>query len=364
MRLSDYAGSRDNNFNLIRIAAAYGVLVTHGFAIAVGTSEAEPLRGSLGMTIGSIAVDVFFIASGFLVTASLSSRQSVREFIKARFFRIFPALFVALMLSVFCLGPFFTRVPLQSYFADSKTWRYLLKGLTLFSGVAYELPGVFAENPYAGAVNGSLWTLPYEARMYVILASVWAFLRLVFRTGPSAFKASVIAGAAISGAAVLLDYLGMLDGGGPFARLFFMFFTGASFFMLKDRILLSRRLFYAVAAVLLVSTVDKDVFSVVYTLTVAYLLFYAAYVPAGFIRAYNRLGDYSYGIYIYAFPVQQSIASLVPGIGVLWLNFLSTLITAALAVLSWHFVERRALGLKNTAWGRSDPKPPRAESGL
>ena len=76
MHLSDFTAGRDNNFNLIRMAAALAVLVSHAFALAIGKSAAEPFQALLGMTMGSIAVDVFFLTSGFLVTASLLSRES------------------------------------------------------------------------------------------------------------------------------------------------------------------------------------------------------------------------------------------------------------------------------------------------
>lgn len=84
MRLSNFTQGKDNNFNLIRMIAALAVLVTHSFALAIGTQDAEPFRQSLGMTMGAIAVDVFFVTSGFLVTASLLTRQNTIEFIWAR----------------------------------------------------------------------------------------------------------------------------------------------------------------------------------------------------------------------------------------------------------------------------------------
>ena len=123
-KLADFTEGRDNNFNLIRIVAALVVLITHSFALAAGTSAAEPFQKSLGMTTGSIAVDAFFITSGFLVTASLSKRRSVLDFVVARALRIFPALLVMLLLTVFGIGVFFTSMPVQGYLAAYKTYFY------------------------------------------------------------------------------------------------------------------------------------------------------------------------------------------------------------------------------------------------
>jgi peptidoglycan/LPS O-acetylase OafA/YrhL len=346
MKLSDFTQSRDNNFNLIRIAAAYAVLITHSFTLAIGTVDAEPYRDTLGMTIGSIAVDIFFLTSGFLVTASLLTRQSTIEFVWARVLRIFPALFVMLLLSVLGLGLFFTTVSWPAYFADPKIYKYFLKCLTLFSGVAYELPGVFEGNPYKNAVNGSLWTMPHELRMYALLAFIWATLRVTPRFRTKAFKITVVSSALLAGLFVILNHLGLTKDGGDFLRLFFMFFSGAAFYILKDRIVLSHTFFYISLVTLLLAMFDKHIFFFIYLATLAYILFFVAYVPSGFIRKYNKLGDYSYGVYIYAFPVQQSTAALLPGISVLYMVIISSVITLLFAVLSWHCLEKHALKLK------------------
>jgi peptidoglycan/LPS O-acetylase OafA/YrhL len=348
MKLSDFTKGRDNNFNLIRIAAAYAVLVTHSFALAIGGENAEPFREALdGMTMGSIAVDLFFVASGFLVTASLLTRQSIIEFVWARALRIFPALFVMLLLSVSALGLFFTTVPWFTYLVDPKLFKYFLKCLTLLGGVAYELPGVFEGNPYKNSVNGSLWTMPHELRMYVMLALLWISLRATRRLRSEAFKVTVVSGALLAAPLVILNHLGVIRDDSHFVHLFFMFFSGAAFFVLKDRIVLSYSVFcVALAALFLAMLYDRDIFYFVYVATIAYILFFVAYIPAGFIRKYNKLGDYSYGVYIYAFPVQQSIAALLPGVSVLSMVIISSAITFLLAVLSWHCLEKHALELK------------------
>jgi peptidoglycan/LPS O-acetylase OafA/YrhL len=341
-KLSGYTNGRDNNFNLIRMIAALSVLITHSFALSLGSGEFEPFRQSLGMTIGNIAVDIFFITSGFLVTASLLNKQNIAEFILARVLRIFPALLIMLVLTVFVLGPAFTSMQLSEYFSSKTTYKYLIKCSSLFFGVSYELPGVFEENIYKSAVNGSLWSLTFEVRMYAILAVSWFTLRTI----SVRFKSFIVAFAIASGAYTVIDHFYSLTDSN-FPNLAFMFFSGASFHVLKDRITLSHGVTLWMFIALIIAAHDKNLFYVTYIASIAYILFYLTYMPAGFIRKYNSVGDYSYGIYIYAFPVQQSISALVPGVSVLNMIFTSGVITLLLSIASWHLVEKRSLKLKS-----------------
>ncbi|WP_347987330.1 acyltransferase [Methylomonas sp. AM2-LC] len=353
MKLTNFVKGRDNNYNLIRIFAAFAVLVTHSFALAIGSADAEPFRETLGgKTIGSIAVDIFFLTSGFLVTASLLARQSAVEFVWARVLRIFPALLVMLLLTIFALGLYFSTLPIHSYLANPNTYKYFLKCISLFFGVEYNLPGVFESNPYKYAVNGSLWTLPYEVKMYAILAVIWMLFRFTPKFRTKIFKFTIISGAILAGLVIMLLHFEIVTGMtkyDKFLKLFFMFFSGATFFILREHITLSHSVFNVFFVALILSLLNKQIFFVVYMITLPYILFYAAYIPAGFIREYNKLGDYSYGVYIYAFPIQQSIAAIVPNISVLSMLIISSVITLVLAILSWHLLEKNALKLKGVS---------------
>lgn len=345
MKLADFTQGRDNNFNFIRMVAACAVLVSHSFALTMGTEKAEPLRDILGMTLGTIAVDIFFIISGFLVTASLLSRQSTIDFIWARVLRIFPALLIMLMITVFGLGLIFSTLPWLSYLSNAKTYIYLVKCLTLFTGISTDLPGVFESNPYKNIVNGSLWTMPLEIRMYAILAFLWIILRLTPSIRVQAFRAALLSCALLAGLLVILGYFNIIKYS-HFLRLFFMFFAGAAFYAFKNRIIVSHPIFFSFAILLTASTLNKQTFFAFYIFLLPYLLFYLAYIPSGLIRNYNNVGDYSYGIYIYAFPVQQSVVAISPGISVTSLILISSVITFIFAVLSWHLLEHHALKLK------------------
>lgn len=344
MKLSNLTQGRDNNFNLIRIIAAFAVLVDHSFALSLGSPDAVPTI--IGMSMAVLPVDVFFVTSGFLVTASLLKRQSIIEFVLARVLRIYPALLVMQFLVVFGLGLFFTTAPWKSYLVSYHTFLYWIKGSTLFTGLVTTLPGVFESNPFKNIVNGSLWTMPYEIGMYAILVGIWAVLYIVPRVRFRAFKITIVGSAAVAALLLLFCYLYMIQAG-MFLRLFVMFFSGAAFFVARDRIVLSRSVFLSMIVVVpSLAMFGEQVFYAAYVLALPYVLLYIAYIPSGLVRTYNQVGDYSYGVYIYAWPVQQSIASLVPGVSVLAMLLVSASVTIVLAALSWHLIEQRALQLK------------------
>lgn len=345
MKLSTFANNRDNNFNLLRVIAACAVLFSHSFALVTGVGDGEPLRKlapELNMIFGSIAVDVFFIISGFLVTGSLLSRKSLSAFFKSRALRIYPALIVSVLLMVIVLGLFFSTLPPSSFFSHSRAYTFLIKNsVAVLSGIG-TLPGVFETNPFSKAVNGSLWTIKYEVRLYLAIGLLWY---LVKGRRDEAFKYLIVSIAAALIAGHILTYLltGSAVNGLRFSSLFF---TGAACHALKDRIVLSSWAFIASLLAVLASATNPDIFFASYHLLLPYIVFFLAYVPSGPIRLFNNAGDYSYGIYIYAFPIQQSLVAAIPGISVPAMVIYSFCITFSFAFLSWHLIEDRALKFK------------------
>jgi peptidoglycan/LPS O-acetylase OafA/YrhL len=347
MKLAERTQGRDNNLNLIRIIAAYAVLVSHSYVLATGMGGLEPFTDSLGMTLGSMAVDVFFLASGLLVTGSLMAHKNLKDFFWARILRIFPGLWMMLVLTVFVLGPALSMEDFRNYFSSHETYQFFIKSATILTGAGKSLPGVFESNPFSMTVNGSLWTLKYELRMYAILALTWFFSGFMSRKfGHDFFSITVLSVTLISGVMYASACLG-------YARyshqphLFFMFFVGASFYLMRHRIELSVAVVASFLALLSVSGLWLETFKLAYALSLPYILFFVAYVPGGWIRRYNARGDYSYGVYIYAFPVQQAIMALWPDIGVAGLLLGSTVLVLPLAVLSWHLVEKPSMKLRH-----------------
>jgi peptidoglycan/LPS O-acetylase OafA/YrhL len=349
MYLNQYSLGRDNNFNLLRFVAASLVLVSHSFALSTGSPMAEPLRGALGLTWGIIAVHIFFVTSGFLVTASLISRKSLTSFAAARILRIYPGLWVALIVTVLVAGTCITTLSAADFFRNTETWKYLLNnGSILRQSYRWILPGVFENIPYRNAVNGSLWTLPAEVKMYISLALVWLISRRLSGDAMQNFLriclAFAVVGMVWNLAAIIIDVLpSKYD---TFWYVGYMFFLGVALRLLQNRVPMSYRLASLMFLAILIATFNKMTFGIVYSLCIAYLVMFLAFVPKGKIRNFNRFGDYSYGIYIYAFPVQQSIAHFWKGVSPYEMMASSFCVTLLLAIASWELVEKKALTFK------------------
>ena len=344
-RLSEYAVGRDNNFNLIRLTAALSVLFSHSVAVLGLPSSREFFFDHLGLSLAEMAVDVFFVTSGFLVAGSLVNRGDVIAFLWARALRIYPALWVMLVLTVFALAPALTTLSLADYFTSTKTHWYFVKCAALIGGVRYSLPGVFETMSLKSEFNGSLWTLPIELRLYCYLAAGW----LVLAAAPAIRLRAMRIAAPIAASAFLVLILRGRLFGAPFNAAdtrIFMFLYGTTLYLWRDKVPMRAGILFAALACLLLASVDKRAFFVVYVFCLAPLVLHLAYLPKGRVRAFNDWGDCSYGVYIYAFPIQQTLAFLFPGMPLVAMILGSGAITLGVAALSWTLIERRALALK------------------
>jgi peptidoglycan/LPS O-acetylase OafA/YrhL len=340
--LADRAHGRDNNFNLIRFLAATLVILSHSYSL---TGLDDPLQ-KYGETLGLLAVDVFFITSGFLVTGSLFQRKSVISFVTARILRIYPALIAAVLFCVFVIGTAYTRLPISLYFSDNGIYRFLFHNMTLLGKLEFNLPGVFENNPLKNAVNGSLWTLPVEVRLYASLTILSGFFYIKkIKQSERFIKYAILSCCAISTALFIYYYEFSCYTYGTL-RCVSMFFIGAACWVLRHRIIISHTISLFLLALPPLFLWDIKVFFILLHLVTWYFVLYAAYAPDSFIRRFNLFGDYSYGLYIYAMPIQQSLAQSYSGINNVKMFLFSFLLTLFLAVISWHLIERPMLQKK------------------
>jgi peptidoglycan/LPS O-acetylase OafA/YrhL len=346
VRVEDRTAGRRNNFDFLRFIAASLVIVSHSYYIALGTAAAdlkEPLHtfthGQL--SLGSVGLAIFFVISGFLVTQSYERRAHLAKYLKARSLRIFPALVVVVALSSFVLGPAVTSLRSGVYFTSSETYSYLLNVFLVHP--RFFLPGVFEHNAYPLAVNGPLWTLRYEFAFYLVVAGC-GLLPLFRGRGRLVVAVATISCILFATFVPRESVPGVIY---QVARLYSWFGMGMLLYLYRSRVPLDWRL-TLLAVVAIVAAARLGYLDAVFAVAGAYLIVYLALWPGLPLASWARYGDISYGLYIYAFPVQQTVSYLLgghPGVG--QVLFISFPITVCLAALSWHLVERRALSLKD-----------------
>ncbi|UTW55865.1 acyltransferase [Kordiimonas sp. SCSIO 12610] len=342
IRLADVSDTRDNNYNLLRFLAAAGVIVSHSYPLSHGAGTHEPLSDILGFSLGRLSVYIFFVVSGFLIAKSFCQCKGMLDYTLARVFRIFPALIAIVLLSALVLGPIVSELPANTYFSDISVYTYIIRNISLVS-LQFGITGVFEDNIYPSAINGSLWTLPYEIACYIMIACI-GFVG-AFRSKSILFLVLFAYGLAwlfhefISFDHALWYKLGL------FLELSLYFWAGSLSYIYRDRIALNLPL---VIVFLLLSLVfiDTDFFKFAFAPGLTLAIFYLVYIPAGLVREYNKLGDYSYGLYIIAFPTQQVLSMMIQDISPLEMMLYTFFITLFFSVISWHILEKPALRLR------------------
>ncbi len=328
---------RPSGFDYMRVALALAVICWHSRLTSYGEGPGARHIWFVDIALFPLAIFIlpmFFSLSGFLVAGSLERSRTLVTFLGLRVFRIVPALAVEVLLSALILGPLLTTVPLQSYFLDPEFQSYFLN---ILGDIHYRLPGVFLSNPFT-LVNGQLWTVPYELACYISLTVLaitgvfrqrwWLFLSLM------AFYAAQI------GNSILRANDEMRGAGG--STLVMSFIAGLVIYRYRDKIAWSGWLFLlALAASVALIVVPNGVrFS---ALPIAYVTMYLGLLSPPRNNVVLS-GDYSYGLFLYGFPVQQAIMSLNPALRQWYWNLLLAIPCAiAVAVASWWLVEKPAL---------------------
>lgn len=372
-----------NNFDATRLVAAATVIYGHAHPL-----HQEADVGFLGNSVEAFAVKIFFVISGYLICASWQSDEHVGRYLQRRVLRILPALVLTVLLTIFVLGPMVTTLPMGAYFGSPGTWNYLWN---IPLRPVYDLPGVFADNLYPHAVNGSLWSLPAEFFMYLlmpvvlmlstrlrnrwflvaftiaatlfairylrvdaprfllvpvaiflstILRSRWFFVVFTFvltvfalfyvRIDPPAFSL-VVYGTSLRSTLDVAPY----------------FLIGACFYLFRDRMRPDATVALFLIGVVLLVQPSGLLAELTLLLVAPYAILAFATANTPVIRSAGRYGDISYGLYLYGFPVQQAVYHYFHNdLDPIGNTLISLPIAAILAFASWHLVERRALAYK------------------
>ncbi len=327
----DAISSREaNSYDFVRFCAASAVLFSHHFDLA---GLPEPQVPGYGGDFGELGVEIFFCLSGFLICRSLQKSAGWTRFILARVLRIFPNLAFVLVatsaVTLFWYGNYANLRPHAEYVTDNL--------LMLLKGVTFVIPGIFTD-AVKPAVNEPIWTLPYEMWCYVLLA-------LMFLAGGRRAAICIVLGAIVisiawSATPAIGDFkIGHLDSQDIFGLGSF-FLSGAVLAVFWPQI--GKHALAIGAAGLIGIFLIRNLLPV--DTILLSLAFAAATIGLGSSRTmawFSKGGDASYGIYVFAWPVQQFSLLLV---GAFWPSLLAAfLATAALGYATWHTFEKRVM---------------------
>jgi peptidoglycan/LPS O-acetylase OafA/YrhL len=341
--LSTTLSRGNNNFDLIRLVAAISVMLGHSYGIQVGSPMESMLAFSYLESFGSLAVYSFFMISGMLVSASFEKNSSVPRFVGLRVLRIWPGAIACALFILLVVGPIFSKVDLVSYFSDSRTYSWLARNTFLLGRVGGPLPGLFESNHLKSLVNATVWTLPIELKCYVIVLGV-GLLGVIGSKWWSAFAIGICAIIFALFVKYPTSYFTLGDFFVlPIAYSFYpvpFFLLGMLLYAFRANVLLSWKL--AVPLFIAYMFVQHTFTgTILFYLSFIYGLLWLASV--NFLLWLKPKHDYSYGIYLYGFTIQQIIASFCPLMNNYVALAIALPITVLLAALSWHWIEKPAL---------------------
>lgn len=332
-------------FSILRLALSAAVVFFHSHNAAYGPDHLQYFTEGWANPFVAVVLAMFFGLSGFLVAGSALRTGNVIKFSVARTLRIVPALMVEVTLSALILGPLVTTVSMRRYFSDYHLYGYFGN---IIGRIRFELPGVFTGLPTDGIVNRSLWTIHPELECYAVMALLM-ITGIVFKRKISLILWSVATFllVAIDCGTTMFELRGVFDG----PVLVYYFVTGIIVFHWRYFLPVNGYIFIlsALTSYVLLRT-PHTVFIVP-----VFILYMTVWIGMQTLPTFalTQTGrDYSYGIYLYSFPIQQSIVFFWPAAREWWIIFpLALLFSLGVAALSWHWIEKPALKLK-TAFTR------------
>ncbi len=342
--LSDILTRGNNSFDLIRIFAAITVIFGHSFYLFKTGGYTEPVTLIVNKNFsGTLAVGTFFFLSGILVTQSFVRSNSPIRFVILRMARIYPGSLVFFWIMALLVGPIISHVNLNEYFEslNSVCRLYDKPSIVNFTLTASfhcgALPGVFTNNIIGPWINGSLWTLGAELACY---AYVFVLGLLGMLNSPLRILISVSTILVVHSIFPRLVPYFSDDHYTDILKVGLFFMAGALSFAFRSLIVI--RWSYALPLIVIAAFLQKTIVEE-YALYLA--LFYLILVIAA-AKGLSRIklgGDYSYGVYVYGWPVQQIYNQIFPNMTSYPSNFLSIPTAIVLGYLSWHYVEKPIL---------------------
>ena len=341
--------NRENNFNIIRLLAAFMVISGHmGHIMGTG----RPVL--MGQEVHTLGVKIFFLIGGYLITKSYESDHSIVKYAIKRFFRIWPPLVVSVLITALFIAPFFSTYSISDYYKDPLLVYHCVRNIMLYP--IFALPGVYTNNPLPNTVNGSLWSLPVEVMMYVWVPII---VLIVFGKKEKINFILMLFITAISCVMQIMHVLyfqnvHLIIYGSDLAQAMDLipFYLIGMLFTFKY---LKKYLNIQVAVLLLIICSSITVpFEYGYLLTYTvfpYIVFSIAFAKNPFFgsKIPTRKWEISYGLFLFGFPIQQSVESLVIENNI-QLDFIVELLislslTVVLAFLLHNFIEENVVRL-------------------
>ncbi|QYZ79387.1 acyltransferase [Methanofollis formosanus] len=320
----------ENNFDFLRLASALVIIVSHAYALQIGYGSMY--RYDPMIFIGTTALASLFVISGHLISQSWIYQPDLKRYLWKRILRVFPGLFPAILFTLFIIGPIATIFSLPDYLGALLSPSTLMAMPFFMNGACI---GLFDQNPVT-FVNASLWTIPVEFSMYLVVA----FLGVLGCLRKKWILLSMIA------ANFLVWILFYQDPSLAKVR-FILYFLIGTYLAIHHPDHRYRPVTAGILGFLLVLTIFSPVYEFVALVAVPYIVLCIAHLKIAPLNNFGERGDFSYGVYIYAYPIQQTIVVLLGPSLPLWLYCsLSIALTFPLAYLSWHLIEKKALALK------------------
>ena len=339
--MQDSIGTRlesgvSGNFGIVRAIACYTVVIVHAYGVVLAEVGRDQYVHLFGFTPDWLAVNVFFLLSGMLLSYSLDFKPAFLPFVAGRLIRWMPAVFIAVLLAVLVVGPLMTRLPLEVYANPAALGEFIVNIIS-FQNVDTPLPGVFADNATGPSLFVPLWTMKYEILFSILLAAsvatpVWR-MKWVIYTG--------IAVTLVAWAIVFHD-AGPLRANRPFEHMLRFagaFALGIAIYRLRFRLPHSLPILAGLFAVALAAN-NTPAGPILGLLALGYGVAFVGTMKLKVPAVLLLIGSASYGIYIYAFPIQQILYAISPEASPIANGLWTIAFTTPFAVISWLAVEK------------------------
>ncbi len=345
MKVSNILIKENNNLDLIRIILASAVIFGHG-PLLNGPSFfwTDFVTLIFNYTYSAaLAVKIFFFISGLVVTNSYFTRRDSFYFIISRIFRILPALFFVLIVSVFVFGPILTKLSIKDFFLNIDNLKYIAKNMIFLTD--YHLSGMFTNNYYPNAVNGSLWSLRYEIGCYIVSLIIFLILGDKNKNYLN-FTFLIIFIDSIQSSSFLFSFLN----NNPDKRLLPLSFAFGSFLAINStKINLNFKIVFFLAFIYYLFRDTQYAHLILVLFSSVFILYLSSNT---FIIKLKPQYDISYGIYLWGFLIQQSIYHFIGRVYVGLHCLLALIISILLALMTHLLIEKPFINIGRKVYDR------------